>query len=218
MIKVGAYDLELKIIRKKIKNLYLRLENHTLIVTCPYFITDQAIRAFIMAKEKWIVFEMAKKSISYTHIQDAKIWLLGKAYEVSYDIDIKEAKWHNEVLNLPGNDEESALKSFYLFALPYLKEEVEKALVDFLPLLKEYGYNDMPKVKYRYLKRAWGICHFRKNYLVLNLKLLHFPPKVIRAVLWHECVHFLCPSHNKAFYNLLYWHMPDYDEAINMLK
>ena len=51
MVKIGERYFELKVTRKNMKNIYLRLRNETLEVTCPKWVSKDDVLRFIKNKE-----------------------------------------------------------------------------------------------------------------------------------------------------------------------
>ncbi|MDP4120576.1 MAG: DUF45 domain-containing protein [Bacillota bacterium] len=75
-----------------------------------------------------------------------------------------------------------------------------------------------PVLKVRIMKSRWGVCHYSKNYILLNKKLMAKPYKAIEYVIMHEYVHFLHHNHQKSFHDTMKSLMPDYKERSKLLK
>ena len=60
------------------------------------------------------------------------------------------------------------------------------------------------------MKSRWGSCIRNKGKITLNLKLIHTPIDCIDYVVLHELMHFVNKNHDKAFYNLIEKHMPEW--------
>jgi predicted metal-dependent hydrolase len=68
------------------------------------------------------------------------------------------------------------------------------------------------------MKTRWGSCNPRAGRIWLNLYLIHKPRICLEAVLVHEMVHLLEPSHNQRFYALMTQFMPEWKTCQNYLK
>ncbi len=68
------------------------------------------------------------------------------------------------------------------------------------------------------LKRTWGIYHSNGS-ISLNWRLSLAPVDVLNGVIIHELCHSKVKGHGKDFWELLYYHCPDYKETVhNWLK
>ena len=94
----------------------------------------------------------------------------------------------------------------------YYQEVVERLY----PIIGKHGI-EKPKVCVKKMSTLWGSCS-RKNATVnLNYYLYKASAPCIEYVILHELIHFLCPHHNKDFYNVLTVHMPDWQERKKQL-
>lgn len=64
---------------------------------------------------------------------------------------------------------------------------------------------DISKLNYefRYLKNSFGICKPKRNIIVFNLALVHYPKQYIDYVYAHEIAHLVHLNHGADFYQLL---------------
>jgi predicted metal-dependent hydrolase len=67
------------------------------------------------------------------------------------------------------------------------------------------------------MKTRWGTCNTRDHRIWLNLYLIKKPIACLEYVLVHEMVHLLEASHNKRFYKLMSYFMPDWQERKKLL-
>lgn len=61
VIQYGEKEITYKIQRKKIKNLYIQIQNGEVIVKVPYRMKDNAIQEFVEKKAKWIAENLKKE-------------------------------------------------------------------------------------------------------------------------------------------------------------
>ena len=222
MIKIGNRYFNLKIIRKRNKNIYLRIKGDTLEVTCPSWVSKQEIIDFVLSKEDWINKTIEKKE---NQIKDSKIiigdyiYYLGKKYEFNYfkgkdDFKIVEDKI---IIHCKDGTIDEAINTFYKCNKKVILEMIYQMQDKYLDILKDYNYNLIPEYKIKLIKSAWGINYNKKNLIVINERLIHFEPRCLEAILWHELLHFMIPNHSNRFHEVLALYMPDYKEIVKKL-
>lgn len=219
MIEISGKYYDLKIDRKRNRNIYLRVEGNTLHITCPYFVSKEEIMNFIYSKANWINKTSNKKDNSKCLINDT-IYYLGKQYRLVIEKGNRFIKIEDDTIYIKCRDEsiEKASKVFYEYGKRVLKYELTSVQDKYLNILKEYGYNLVPEYKFKYLTSMWGCCYSNKNLVNLSVRLIHFDEKCFEAVLWHELLHFIIPNHSKRFHEVLAYHMPDYEAIIKTIK
>lgn len=215
MIKVGDSYFELKVTKKNMKNIYLRIRNNTLEVTCPKWLSNEEIIKFVESKQSWILKAIAKKKDSKLQVNDY-IYYLGQKYHLLIvgGKDRITVNGDTLIVYSKKTDLEDALNVFYKEGSKILLSLIKEYEGKYLSVLNDYGYYLKPNYKFRLLKSAWGINYPKKNLISINEKLIHFDPKYLEAVLWHELLHFIVPNHSKRFHELLNYHMPEYDNLI----
>ncbi len=218
MIKVNDKYFELVIIRKNIKNIYLRIKGDTLEVTCPKWLSKKEILDFIDSKANWIASKEGKHRDSKLIVDDC-IYYLGKKYRL-YILQGRSriVVMDDTILIYTSNtDIDEALKVFYKEGKKVLLKLIEQKQDKYLNVISDYGYHLKPDYKFRIMKSAWGINYPKKNLITINEKLIHFDDKCLEAVLWHELLHFVIPNHSKRFHDVLSLHMPNYETLIKSI-
>lgn len=217
MIELDGYKFNVEIERKKIKNLYLSLINDTIKVRCPYGLKQETIWAFIIMKKAWIIKTYQSKGTSLSKIGET-IYFLGLAYQLVYIKGANKTQVSDGTIILHAKDFDQAISNFYQYGKSILERQLSAFKSDYYAILKSYGYNNEPFIKYKNLKRSWGICYPSKNQIVLNRRLIHYPVECLKAVFLHECMHFILPNHSKRFHDLLEYHMPEYKKVMLKLR
>ena len=117
--------------------------------------------------------------------------------------------WIEEQLNNPHGlipfDSDACLRKFNRIA-----EKVYHLVAD--------KVKPQPQMYVRDYKSRWGVCYYKRNYIVLNKQLFTKPEAAIEYVILHEYVHFLAPNHGAQFHKILRELMPDYKERKKLLK
>lgn len=224
-IELNGKSYQVFIERKAIKNMYLRLiAENVLSVTCSFYVPDAQIEEFLISKTKWIektclnIREKKQKEVKRLNVDSAMI--LGK--EVPLIIS-------------EGKAERCVIKEdcVYIACKNMEKEHIESMFyqeltVMMMKLLKEQRFRwdrmlddyhlSYPQIKVKKMTSRWGSCTPKKNLIVMNVMLMHYPQSCIDAVLLHEYVHLIVPNHSKRFYEIIEYHMPQYKEIHRLLK
>ena len=219
MINIDGRFYKLLIIRKNISNIYLRIKDDTLEVTCPKYLNDNEVVDFVNKKSSWIIKNTIKREIKQNNsklLVNEYIYYLGKKYYLTILIGKPRVLIKDDNLIIYAKDISisEALKVFYKDGQRELLKIIYNVQDKYLNIIRDYGYNLVPEYKFKLLKSAWGINYTKKNLIVINERLIHFDNKYIEAVLWHEILHFVIPNHSKRFHEVLEYHMPNYKELI----
>lgn len=91
----------------------------------------------------------------------------------------------------------------------------------YLPQRLAYWANLMPKqpqgLKIRFYSGRWGSCN-RRQELQLNWALMACPDAVIDYVIVHELAHLVHFNHSRAFWQLVEYYYPDYQQQACWLR
>ncbi len=222
MIKIGDTYFEIKVVRKNIKNIYLRIKGDVLEVTCPKYLGKNEILDFINAKSSWIINANNKREIKNQTsklVVNDYIYYLGKKYKLNVVYGNPRINVENDSLTIYSrkNDIDEVLKVLYKEGSKVLFKLIKEKENKYLKVIKDYGYYNNPDYKFRIMKSAWGINYPKKNLITINERLIHFSDQCLEAVLWHEILHFVIPNHSKRFHEVLSYHMPNYETVIKSI-
>ena len=223
MVEIKGIRFEVEIIHKRIKNLYLRLNDNKIIATAPYYMSDYEIYRFIETKRNWIyrVYDQQKYKERMTHIYRGGdyFYVFNTPYKLNRLIGKKKVEIiGNEIYLTYKDDSEDSIKYLYSYMDRYLLSKAEDYLDKHEGFLKDYGYNLRPSLKARVMSSKWGVCYTRKNQIVISSYLIHYPFECLEYIMVHEMTHFLIPNHSKRFYDIVSNNMPDYKSANDKLK
>ena len=222
MININGHFYKIEVTRKNISNIYLRIKDDTLLITCPRYLSDKEVIKFINDKKSWIIKNTLKKEIRLNNsklIVNDHIYYLGRKYPLivfsgKSRLIVKEDEI---IIYCKDRTLEEALKVFYKESKNVLLKIIYDLQDKYLNIIKDYGYYLVPEYKFKVLKSAWGINYSKRNTIVINERLIHFDKLCIEAVLWHEILHFVIPNHSKRFHEVLEYHMPDYKKLIKSI-
>lgn len=204
MILLGD-DLEVVVERKKIKNIYFRInEDNQIYVTCPKYVSSREIDK--MLKSNQDALEKMYKKISKRNKDNDKILFLGKELDF---VEYKKIMFEENSAFGPSVDaineylEKNSLKVF------------QERMDIYLPT-----YDDIPKfrLRVRKMKSRWGVCNKGSMTVTLNTLLIHKKPYLIDYVICHELAHFHHMDHSSLFWKCVEEHYPRYKEARKELR
>ncbi len=202
--------LEYYIVRKKVKNINLRITKDLKItVSANKAISEDIVHKFVISKGDWIeksLNRIRKKLIEKEDIKaKEKYRYLGKCYTKR---QMKELIGFNSDSGFSNELEMWYKKN----AAEYFNTIIGKQLKKFYAFRLEY-----PKVTIRKMKTRWGSCNKKLNKINLNQELIKQPVEAIEYVVTHELAHLVYANHGESFYELLGRIMPDYQKRRLML-
>ncbi len=204
MILLGD-DLEVVVERKRIKNIYFRInEDDQIYVTCPKHVSGREIDK-LLESNKDSLEKMYKKK-QKKNKENEKILFLGKELDF---VEYKKIMFEENSAFGPSVDT--------------INEYLEKnSLGVFQERMDIYlpTYDNIPKfrLRVRKMKSRWGVCNKGSMTITLNTLLIHKKPYLIDYVICHELAHFHHMDHSKLFWKCVEEHYPRYKEARKELR
>ena len=188
--KTFTVDLDLK----NRKNINIRIKpDYVLKVSKPRLISKAKLIEYLKGQESWIL----ERSNHVNKLNDRRLSLNSEDKLVIFGQRYKRKETGEEALDLSQ------------ILLEYI--ESQRSRYDEI-------YNVEPLITVKDMKGKWGMCIPKKNHLVFNQKLVHYPKEVIDYVIVHEYCHFKVQDHSKAFYDLVKEEIPDYKKAVKYLR
>lgn len=209
VININNNNYKVNVIRKDIKNMYLRIKKDlNIYITCNYLCNDKNILKFIKQNEKSIIkmIENQKRR----NEKDNYFILLGEKYEIVICEDFK----------IPVFNENKVYVRNEKILDKYLRKEATNIFNDRL----EINFNKFEeKLKYpelviKNMKAKWGYYSKSKNLVCLNLNLIKYNIDDIDYVIIHELCHMVHFNHSKGFWNLVRYYKSDYKVNRKNLK
>jgi predicted metal-dependent hydrolase len=210
------------IVDPKLKHIYLSINDKgDLIIKSPK-VSQKKIEKILLNKASWINKSREKmkhkkgKVIDFSH--SSELYFLGESHsfklvahskkkiELLFDGDTFTLLYHSY-------DEKAFLKKIDNF---YKKE----AILYITPLLENWSNKmqlDVKKLSFRKTKRQWGSCS-SKNEISINTMAMKLPLNVIEYLVVHELAHIKHKHHQKDFWQLVEYHLPDYKRHVKELK
>ncbi|MBU6338797.1 MAG: M48 family metallopeptidase [Rickettsiales bacterium] len=220
-----ALAVPLTLIRKKIRNIYLRIyPSKEVVVTVPLNISAEKINEFISKKENWIKKSLQKfegyeykKPLRYRYETGEEHLFFSKKYILQIVEGKASVRLDGEVIFLSVKKKSTIklrkkiLEDFYRSKL---REIIPKYIAEFEPKMQvrvaEFGIKKM--------KTRWGTCNIRDKRIWLNLELAKKPLDCLKYIVVHEMTHLLEKNHNKRFFLLMDEFLPEWRVFSEILK
>ncbi len=228
-ITIGGRNIKYELIRKKVKNINLRVKpDGNIIISADNRVGKKHIEDFMIRKADWI-----EKALKRFESLDG---IRSKGFEPADGECIKLLGKEHKIYIISSNQNRIELKNTCVYIYTKYPEDKHKINIQwgkwyelfvkeiFYLVVKEmyskflpYHIN-MPEIKLRNMKTQWGSCSVYTETITLNKTLIHAPIECVEYVAAHELTHFLQPNHSREFYDMFRTVMPDYKERKKLLE
>lgn len=214
-------DIEIKVIRKRIKGIYFRVSKDTreVSVSIPQNFRLAELRMLAKKNLDWIKSKLAEYKIKAQLLGDnSRIYLWGE--EKTLKLELAEK----------ANIVEEKDKIIIYSKIPLKHEQIINLLGAWHKLLMipkvshflQIWQNrlNLPDInfKIRRMKSRWGSCIPAKNSINLNSELAAKPPECLEVVIVHELCHFFSCKHDAVFYRYMDKFYPGWQKIDKLLK
>lgn len=201
-VLINGKNVEVVIIRKMIKNTYIRVKQDLKVYVTTNMLTSDKYISDLIEKNYDFVVKMYNSSLK-REVKNSKFFYLGKEYKVVLLNTVKSPKIVEDYIYVK---KESDLELF-------LKRESRRFLTERVKIVYDKMRNSSipyPVVNIRKMVRKWGYCNKNKKLITLNSELIKYDVDDIDYVIVHELVHFIHFDHSKEFWNTVEFYKPDY--------
>lgn len=238
-VKFNNETIEFELIRRKRKNLCIRVEkNGDIKVIAPMKLSKDYILDFVLKKAEWIISkkneieEIQNKIIKREFKDNNTFMYLGKECPIKF---IYNEKFKKVRITIKSDNYENVNKKekeylyFEIKTNTYNEEILRKALEGWyrektLEIVSErvklYSYKFTDKVTFirvKEQKRRWASINI-KNEIFFNWRISMAPLEVIDYIVVHEMCHMDFRNHSKDFWRRVAEVMPFYKVYHNYLK
>ena len=223
MVQIKGINFEVEITKKRIKNIYLRVEGNKINATCPYYVPNYEVYKFIETKKNWLYrvyqYNMNRPKNLYIYKGDDSFYIFGKKYWLIRNIGKKKVSINDNTISFTYKDDsENSIKALYKELDKILLNKAKEYFDKYRHVLIDYGYIDEPVLNSRIMTSKWGVCYTRNNKININSYLIHYPLECLEYIMVHELTHFIIPNHSKRFYEIVSNNMPNYKDANDLLR
>lgn len=203
-------DIEYNVIitKKNNKNLYIRVKEGNICVTCNYLTTKSKIKNILDLNQKSL--RKMIDSVKNKEEKEKGFFYLGKCYDIIFKDDIKDVMVCDSVIYSKNL---KALNKWY-------KDEVIRIFDErYVYIFNKFKESiTSPILKIRNMKTRWGVYNRKNHTITLNSKLIEFDVSKIDYVIIHELCHIIHFNHSKEFWELVFKYCPNYKQIRKEMK
>ncbi|HBR35465.1 MAG TPA: M48 family peptidase [Firmicutes bacterium] len=221
MAKLCIDDLEIEVIRKKIKNIYLSVrppDGHVR-MSVPAKMDQETISFFARSKLPWIKKQRAKildrpAQLVPEYVSGEHHFLFGVSYELKVTEQTGRTQVEldkNQYINLtvpPGSTQERRQKVM----MDWYRRQLKAVIPQYLEKWEREIGVAVRECRVRRMKTKWGTCNIRDRRIWLNLELVKKSPACLEYIIVHELIHLLERYHNDRFYAYLTKYLPTWKQ------
>jgi predicted metal-dependent hydrolase len=226
LVQIDRGEMTVDIARKKIKNLYIRVDRNDgrVRISAPRWMNDQDLQTAVRKHQRWIqrrqqvIAQVPIREIARLRSGDS-VPLFGESHrlEVVEGVARQSARLEPSGLLMlymrtgaEETDRRAILDHWYRVQI---RERIP-ALIDAWEqvigvTVAEWGV--------RRMRTRWGSCNIQARRIWLNLELARRPPECLEYVVVHEMVHLLERGHNRRFYSLVDQFLPGWRVTAKIL-
>lgn len=194
--------------------------DQSILVEAPLKTEMDAIREKVRKRAKWIVKqqrtfdEYQTSEIIRQYVSGETYYYLGRQYRLKViEDEIERVTFNRGRIFLYVNDTDNShskhnlMQKWYRARARFIFQEHLKTCY-----LRFEGFSiPFPDLQIRAMKSQWGSCT-PSGKIILNLKLIKVPKKLIDYVIIHELCHLVEHNHSRLFYELLDKMLPKWNE------
>lgn len=230
--KIFLRDIEIKIERKKIKNMhmYIRPPYGDVTITAPLCLPYSEIEKFVDLKESWILTNVEKiknmKTTPETVYNDGDtVMIWGELYELHVIEGTRYSLIPTED-TLPDGRKIARLcvhagctdEQRVHFVTEWYRDELTLRVDHLLPKWESYTGLKCSSWQSKVMKTRWGTCNTKTKKIWLNVRLAEHPQECLEYVILHELAHTRVPNHGAEFKAILDEYMPDWKTVKRRLQ
>lgn len=213
--------IEIKIIKKRIKNIYIRIKppEGEVVISAPVNMSDEDIMAFARSRLEWIRIHRSRYegAEQLQLLTGDKVYLWGRAYSlvVTEGHSGTALSGQSIILSVPAGasfeQRRAVIDSFY-------REQLLQKISEYAPALEERTGLYAQEWRVKAMKTRWGSCNTVRKRIWLSLMLAQKPLCCLEYVIVHELCHLLVPNHGPDFKALMDRFYPEWRSTKKLLN
>ena len=212
--------ITVKIVRKRIKNAYIRIaDDYSAVISAPYGISQQTLERFFIENADGVRRAIAKKKsvAGGDYLADGYLYVFG----VKKRFTISESKDNSVIETVEGVVARCSVKDrkkLDALVSAFLKRKLSERLNRLIAFwesktgLKSSGY------AIRRSESRWGSCNCSTKKLNFSLYLANMPVECVSYVVLHELCHTRYANHGEGFKATLSEYLPEWKEVRSRLN
>ncbi|MCF8222912.1 MAG: M48 family metallopeptidase [Bacteroidales bacterium] len=219
-------NIPMEIIRKPIKNIYIRIypPDGRVVVSAPLKMPAKAVKSFINSKKAWIerqhtkLSKIGERSLK-TYNDGESHYYRGKKYtlRVVNGKSVSDVSVTEDEIIICCRSACTAEKTKALLEWWYRERLKEKVPLLVAKWEKRMGLR-VSETRIKRMKTRWGTCNIARKRIWLNLELAKYDDLILEYIIVHEMVHLLERKHNERFYSYMNKYLPAWREAKEQLQ
>ncbi len=207
-VEINGKLFDVYITRKNNKNMYLRVKEDGIYITCNYLTPKSLIKSFIESNVNSII--KIDNHVQKKKEKQEEFYYLGNKYNVVILNTISKIEFSGDIVFVKNKT----------YLNTFLKNECERVFNERVKICYNLFEENIPypKVVIGKMRRKWGYCNKRQELIKLNFELIKYSINEIDYVIIHELSQFLEFNHSKNFWRYVKKYMPNYKEAQKILK
>lgn len=207
-IEIDGIKINVYITKKNNKNMYLRVKEDGIYITCHYFVSKSMIETFIYNNRESIKNEYQRLQIKKQKKEE--FYYLGKRYDVVILNTVSKIEFYEDKVFVKNKT----------YLNTFLTNEAKRIFNERVKVCYNLFEEDIPypEVLIGKMKRKWGYCNSRNKLIKLNFELIKYSIDEIDYVIIHELCHFLEFNHSRNFWKYVKKYKPNYKENQTVLK
>ncbi|MDO5728983.1 MAG: DUF45 domain-containing protein [Actinomycetaceae bacterium] len=221
------------VIRRRQKNMYLRVKSGNIVVTAPSRTSDRTITHFVEAKDRWIAHHLNQQKNqtknTWNHVPLAAghtVLIFGQPVTLR---DLREAPSSPTSCDSHEGQLQWMLDGDHLYVRnletvterrmrTVLTEILTQAVNELRPHWEQTVKRQIKTLRIRPMVSRWGSCRQATAAVTLNLYLVHLDRRFLTYVLVHELTHLHVHGHGAEFYRLMDLYLPDWQALRRQLN
>ena len=208
-INYNGKNYEIKIIKKNIKNTYIRVKEDMIIYVTTNYLTPVSYIKKLIGENTINIYKMIDRQAKKQEKKES-YYLLGKKY------DIILCNIFNKVVIDDNKIYTKNEKMLDRFTREKAKEIFTERLIKCHEKMNKI--TPMPRLIVKKMKQKWGYCNKRDELITLNLELIKYDVDEIDYVIIHELCHFIHFNHSKQFWECVSKYKPNYKTNRKILR
>ena len=207
--------------RRKMKNIYLKVEKNTdVVVSAPPRTPNYIIKKLV--QENIDEIKLRRTNIlknGHTvknYVTGEKHYVFGKELTLEVRLgDKNKVTLSNDKLYLSVKDKYQDREQI---VTRELRKVVYNKCLEFLNKYEKLMNVHVEQLRIKKMKTRWGTCNIEAKRIWINYELVKYPVECIEHTIVHELTHLLETNHTPRFYTLLGKYYPNYRENDKLIK